>query len=605
MPVYKAPLDDMRFVLNDVLGYEAAVAGLEGYEEATPDLVDAILEEAAKLCENELLPLNLSGDAEGCHYENGVVRTPAGFREAYALYAESGWTGLTCDPAYGGQGLPKTIGFAVEEMICSANMAFGMYPGLSHGAYNAIERWAGDNLKELYLPKLASGAWSGTMCLTEPQCGTDLGLIRTRAVPQDDGSHALTGTKIFISAGEHDLTGNIVHLVLARLPDAPPGIRGISLFIVPKFLPRREGDGDGWTAGERNGVRCGAIEHKMGIRASATCVINFDDAAGWLVGAPHKGMRAMFSMMNAARLGVGMQGLGLAEVAYQNAAAYAKERAQGRSLTGAKYPDRAADPIVVHPDVRRMLLKQRAVTEGARVLAYWTGMQIDIAERHADPAVRQAAEDFVAVITPVVKAMFTDHGFEAANLAVQTYGGHGYIHEHGVEQFVRDARIAQLYEGTNGIQALDLIGRKMPEGGGRLLRRFFHPMQEFLLANMGDEEMKEFCRPLMAAFAQLQQVTLLLAQKGLTDPEEAGAAASDYLRFFGLVAVGWMWARIAKTALERAAPEKSGGDPAGFYASKLDVARFYMKKVLPETASLGLSIQAGKKPVMAMADSAF
>ena len=605
MPVYKAPLDDMRFVLNDVLGYEAAVAGLEGYEEATPDLVDAILEEAAKLCENELLPLNLSGDAEGCHYENGVVRTPAGFREAYALYAESGWTGLTCDPAYGGQGLPKTIGFAVEEMICSANMAFGMYPGLSHGAYNAIERWAGDNLKELYLPKLASGAWSGTMCLTEPQCGTDIGLIRTRAVPQDDGSHALTGTKIFISAGEHDLTGNIVHLVLARLPDAPPGIRGISLFIVPKFLPRREGDGDGWTAGERNGVRCGAIEHKMGIRASATCVMNFDDAAGWLVGAPHKGMRAMFSMMNAARLGVGMQGLGLAEVAYQNAAAYAKERAQGRSLTGAKYPDRAADPIVVHPDVRRMLLKQRAVTEGARVLAYWTGMQIDIAERHADPAVRQAAEDFVAVITPVVKAMFTDHGFEAANLAVQTYGGHGYIHEHGVEQFVRDARIAQLYEGTNGIQALDLIGRKMPEGGGRLLRRFFHPMQEFLLANMGDEEMKEFCRPLMAAFAQLQQVTLLLAQKGLTDPEEAGAAASDYLRFFGLVAVGWMWARIAKTALERAAPEKSGGDPAGFYASKLDVARFYMKKVLPETASLGLSIQAGKKPVMAMADSAF
>ena len=605
MPVYNAPLDDMRFVLNDVLGYEAAVAGLEGYEEATPDLVNAILEEAAKLCENELLPLNLTGDAEGCRYENGVVRTPAGFREAYALYAESGWTGLTCDPAYGGQGLPKTIGFAVEEMICSANMAFGMYPGLSHGAYNAIERWAGDGLKELYLPKLASGAWSGTMCLTEPQCGTDLGLIRTRAVPQDDGSHALTGTKIFISAGEHDLTENIVHLVLARLPDAPPGIRGISLFIVPKFLPRREGDGGDWTAGERNGVRCGAIEHKMGIRASATCVINFDDAAGWLVGAPHKGMRAMFSMMNAARLGVGMQGLGLAEVAYQNAAAYAKERAQGRSLTGAKYPDRAADPIVVHPDVRRMLLKQRAVTEGARVLAYWTGMQIDIAERHADPAVRQAAEDFVAVITPVVKAMFTDHGFEAANLAVQTYGGHGYIHEHGVEQFVRDARIAQLYEGTNGIQALDLIGRKMPEGGGRLLRRFFHPMQEFLLANMGDEEIKEFCRPLMAAFAQLQQVTLLLAQKSLSDPEEAGAAASDYLRFFGLVAVGWMWARIAKTALERAAPEKSGDDPAGFCASKLDLARFYMKKVLPETASLGLSIQAGKKPVMAMADSAF
>ena len=603
MPVYKAPLDDMRFVLNDVLGYEANVAGLEGYDEATADLVDAILEEAAKLCENELLPLNLPGDAEGCAYENGVVRTPRGFREAYALYAEGGWTGLTCDPAYGGQGLPKSIGFAIEEMICSANMAFGMYPGLSHGAYNAIERWAGDGLKDLYLPKLASGAWAGTMCLTEPQCGTDLGLIRTRALPQEDGSHAITGTKIFISAGEHDLTENIVHLVLARLPDAPPGIRGISLFIVPKFLPKAENGG--WTAGARNGVRCGAIEHKMGIRASATCVMNFDDAAGWLVGEPHKGMRAMFSMMNAARLGVGMQGLGLAEVAHQNAVAYAKERAQGRALSGAKYPDAPADPILVHPDVRRMLLKQRAMTEGARALAYWTGMQIDIAERHGDEAVRQAAEDFVAVMTPIVKALFTDHGFEAANLAVQTYGGHGYIHEHGIEQFVRDARITQLYEGTNGIQALDLIGRKMPEGGGRLLRRFFHPVQAFLFDNAGDPQMKEFCRPLMAAFGQLQQITLLMAQKGLADPEEPAAAASEYLRFFGLVAVGWMWARIAKAALERADPEKTGDDPAGFHAAKLDVARFYMKKVLPETASLGLSIQAGKKPVMAMADSAF
>ena len=598
MPVYKAPLDDMRFVLNEVLGYEAAVAGLEGYEEATPDLVDAILGEAARFCENELQPLNLPGDAEGCRYENGVVRTPAGFREAYALYAEGGWTGLTCDPARGGQGLPKTVGFAVEEMICSANMAFGMYPGLSHGAYNAIERWADEALREVYLPRLADGSWSGTMCLTEPQCGTDLGLIRTRAEPQADGSFALTGTKIFISAGEHDLTENIVHLVLARLPDAPPGIKGISLFLVPKFLPRR--DGAGWAAGARNGVRCGAIEHKMGIRASATCVLNFDAATGWLVGAPHKGMRAMFSMMNAARLGVGLQGLGLAEVAYQNAAAYARERAQGRALAGPAHPDRAADPILVHPDVRRMLLRQRAVTEGARVLAYWTGMQIDIAERHGDPAVRQAAADFVALVTPVVKAMFTDHGFEAANLALQTFGGHGYIHEHGIEQFVRDARIAQLYEGTNGIQALDLVGRKMPEGGGRLLRRFFHPMQAFLVEHGGTPEMQEFCRPLTAAFAQLQQITLLLAQRGLADPEEAGAAASEYLRFFGLVAVGWMWARIARAALDR-----TGADPAGFHAGKLHLARFYMKKVLPETASLGLAIQAGKAPLMALPEEAF
>lgn len=598
MPVYKAPLDDMRFVLNDVLGYEARVAGLDGYGEATSDLVDAILAEAAKFCENELLPLNLPGDAEGCRYENGVVRTPGGFREAYEQYAQGGWTGLTCDPEFGGQGLPKSIGFAIEEMICSANMAFGMYPGLSHGAYNAIEKWADDGLKALYLPKLASGAWSGTMCLTEPQCGTDLGLIRTKAAPQPDGSYALTGTKIFISAGEHDLTENIVHLALARLPDAPPGIRGISLFIVPKFLPKP--NGDDWTAGTRNGVRCGAIEHKMGIRASATCTMNFDDAAGWLVGAPHKGMRAMFSMMNAARLGVGIQGLGLAEVAHQNAVAYARDRAQGRALSGAKDPDAPADPIIVHPDVRRMLLKQRAMTEGARALAYWTGMQIDIAERHEAEAVRKAAEDFVAVITPIVKALFTDHGFEAANLAVQTYGGHGYIREHGIEQFVRDARITQLYEGTNGIQALDLVGRKMPEGGGRLLRRFFHPVQDFLFAHSGDPRMKEFCRPLMAAFGQLQQVTLLLAQKGLADPEEAAAAASEYLRFFGLVAVGWMWARIAKAALD-----KADDDPAGFHAAKLDVARFYMKKVLPETAALGLSIQAGKKPLMAMADSAF
>ena len=494
--------------------------------------------------------------------------------------------------------MPKVVGFAVEEMICSANMAFGMYPGLSHGAYNAIEKWADDDLKDLYLPKITAGEWSGTMCLTEPHCGTDLGLIRTKAHPHEDGSYTITGTKIFISAGEHDLTDNIIHLVLAKLPDAPPGVKGISLFLVPKFLPKSAGDD--WAPGPRNGVRCGSIEKKMGIKASSTCVINLDNAKGWLVGEKHKGMRAMFSMMNAARLGVGIQGLGLAEVAYQNAVDYAKERVQGRSLIGVKYPAQAADPIIVHPDVRRMLLRQRAITEGARVLAYWTGMHLDISDRHGDETARAEADDFVALITPVVKAMFTDHGFDAANLAVQVYGGHGFIHEHGVEQFVRDARITQIYEGTNGVQALDLVGRKMPKAGGRLLRRFFHPMQEFLFANVTEKNMQEYCKPLMAAFGQLQQITLLLAQKGTNDPEEAGAAATEYLRFFGLVSVGWMWARMAKVALE-----KQPDDPTGFYADKLSVARFYMKKVLPETASLGISIKAGKKPITTMADAAF
>ncbi len=598
MPIYQAPVQEIRYVLNDVFGYEREVASLPGYEDATPDLVDAVLEEAAKLCENELQPLNLSGDEEGCHYENGVVRTPRGFKEAYRTFIEGGWTGLSCDPKYGGQGLPKVVNFAFEELISSANMSFGMYPGLSIGAYNAIELWASDELKDLYLPKLADGTWAGTMCLTEPHCGTDLGLIRTKAVPADDGSFKITGTKIFISAGEHDLTDNIVHLVLAKLPDAPPGTRGISLFIVPKFLPKQ--DGDGWAPGERNGVRCGSIEHKMGIKASSTCVMNFEEATGWLVGGEHKGMRAMFAMMNAARLGVGVQGLGVAEVAYQNAAEYAKERGQGRALKGAKYPDRPADPIVVHPDVRRMLLKSRAMTEGARALALWTGMQIDQSQKHPDADRRAEADDFVALMTPIMKALFTDHGYEAANLAMQVHGGHGYIHEYGIEQFARDARITQIYEGANGIQALDLIGRKLPTGGGRLLRRFFHPMQKFLEEASADPEMGDFTRPLIKAFANLQQLTLHIAQQGLADPEEAGAAASDYLRFFGLVSLGWMWARMAQVSLK-----KLDDDPSGFHKNKLATGRFYMKKVLPETASLGLSIMAGKKTLMEMEDAAF
>src|SRR5882757_1349836 len=473
MAVYKAPIKDIQFVLNEVLDV-ASLARLPGYEDATPDTIQAIVEEAGKLCENVLFPLNRSGDEEGCHYENGVVRTPKGFKEAYRQFREGGWTAVTCDPEYGGQGLPATVGFAVTEIITASSQAFGMYPGLSHGAYEALAQHGSDELKKLYLPKLTDGTWSGTMCLTEPQCGTELGLIRTKAEPRSDGSYDITGTKIFISAGEHDLTENILHLVLARPLDAPGGTKGISLFLVPKFLPKADG-----SVGERNGIRCGAVEHKMGIKANATCVMNMDSARGWLVGEMNKGMNAMFVMMNAARLGVGMQGLGLTEIAYQNSLTYAKERLQMRSLTGPKAPDKPADPIIVHPDVRRMLMIQKSFTEAARALSLWVGMLIDEAHSHPDADKRAAADDLVQMLTPIIKAYFTDMGSECANLAVQTYGGHGYIRENGVEQLVRDARITQLYEGTNGIQALDLIGRKLPMKGGQAAQRLLGAIAAF------------------------------------------------------------------------------------------------------------------------------
>jgi butyryl-CoA dehydrogenase len=480
-------------------------------------------------------------------------------------------------------------------MMCSANLSFAMYPGLSHGAYNAIEKHGTPAMKALYLPKIVEGVWSGTMCLTEPQCGTDLGQIRTRAEPGDDGAWKITGTKIFISAGEHDLTENILHLVLARLPDAPAGIKGISLFLVPKFLPA-----EGGNAGARNGVRCGGIEHKMGIKASSTCVMNFEEATGWLVGEPHKGMRCMFTMMNAARLGVGLQGVGLAETAYQSARAYASERLQGRSLKGAEEPERPADPIIVHPDVRRMLLTMKAYTEGARALAAWVAMELDTAARHPDPERRQEAEDFIALLTPIVKALFTDIGFEASNLGVQVMGGHGYIREHGMEQLVRDARITQLYEGTNGIQALDLVGRKLGQNTGRLLRRFFHPLDAYLAEKKSDAAMREFAEPLGKSFGRLQQATVAVAQAGLRDPEAAGAAASDYLRLFGLVALGWMWARMAEVALP-----KQSGDEAWFYKGKLATARFYMARILPQSSALLSTILAGPKSLMELEAEAF
>ncbi len=539
------------------------------------------------------MPLNRSGDEEGCVLENGVVRTPKGFKEAYQQFKEAGWTGVAAAPEFGGQGLPTVLKVALDEMVCSANLSFGTYPGLSAGAYKAIEHHADDALKALYLPKLADGSWSGTMCLTEPQCGTDLGLIRTRAEPNDDGSYAISGTKIFISAGEHDLTENIVHLVLARLPDAPKGIKGISLFLVPKFLPKSG------TPGPRNGVMCGGIEHKMGIKASVTCVMNFEQAIGWLVGEPHRGMRAMFTMMNEARLEVGLQGLGIAETAYQSAVAYARERLQGRALSGAAEPDKPADPILVHPDVRRMLLTMRAFSEGARALAYWVGETIDRAKRHPEPEVRKSAEDFAALMTPIVKAYFTDQGSACANLGVQVMGGHGYIREWGMEQLVRDARITQLYEGANGIQALDLIGRKLPAHFGRYLRTFFHPVMAFVEQHQANAELAEFVLPLAKAFARLQQVTLHVAQQGMKNPDEAGAASCDYLRLFALVAMAFVWARMAEAALA------GGADDSAFYEAKLGTARFFMTKLLPESGALFAQIMAGSAPLMQFEDAAF
>jgi alkylation response protein AidB-like acyl-CoA dehydrogenase len=543
-----------------------------------------------------LFPLNRSGDEEGCTYENGVVRTPKGFKEAYQQFREGGWTATTCDPAYGGQGLPATVGFAITEMITAANQSFGMYPGLSHGAYEALSTHGSEELKKLYLPKLTDGTWSGTMCLTEPQCGTDLGLIRTRAEPQADGGYAITGTKIFISAGEHDLTENIVHLVLARLPDAPGGTKGISLFLVPKFVPTPDGK-----VGERNGIRCGAIEHKMGIKASSTCVMNLDGAKGWLVGEPNKGMPAMFVMMNAARLGVGMQGLGIAECAYQSAVAYARDRLQGRALTGPKNASGPADPIIVHPDVRRMLMTQKSFTEGARALALWVGMLIDRAHRHPDEKEREAADDLIQMLTPIIKAYFTDMGSECANLAVQTYGGHGFIRENGVEQLVRDARITQLYEGTNGIQALDLVGRKLPMKGGRAAQRLLGEISGFIAANKSDDSMKEFVEPLEKALGRVQDAALFLMQNAMKNPDEAGAAATDLLRLMALTAMAFMWNRIVVAAHKGLA---NGGDKA-FYEAKLATARFYMARVLPQTTSLNHQIKAGAATVMALPAEAF
>jgi alkylation response protein AidB-like acyl-CoA dehydrogenase len=597
MQVYQAPLRDMSFVLNELFADEP-FSHLEAFADFTPDVLEAVLEQAARLAHDVLLPLNASGDLEGCRLENGVVRTPAGFREAYDQFRDGGWGSLAADPQWGGQGLPERVNKLVEEMTCSANLSFSLYPGLTHGATTAIEGHATDPLKRSYLPKLVSGEWSGAMCLTEAHCGTDLGLLRTRAAPQPDGAYKVTGSKIFISAGDHDLTENVIYMVLARLPDAPAGVRGISLFLVPKYLPKDNG-----TPGPANGVSVVGLEHKMGLKGSATCQLDFADSTGWIVGEPNRGLSAMFTMMNAERLGVGIQGLGVAEAAYQSAVAYARDRLQGRALSGPKRPDLPADPIIVHPDVRRMLMTMRAYAEGCRALGQWTSLALD-AETHAtDPDLKQSAGDFVALMTPVVKALFTDLGYEAANLAVQVYGGHGYIREHGVEQYARDVRITQIYEGTNGIQALDLVGRKMPAHTGRALRPFFHAVSGLLerMAGHSDKALAAWTTSMQQSFGALQLATATIAQRALKDPEEAGAAATDYLRMMGLVGMGYTFLKAA--AIAQAKVAEGADDP--FYKAKLATAGFFFDKILPQATTGYLVIQSGKRATMALDEAAF
>jgi acyl-CoA dehydrogenase len=592
MPAFKAPVEDVLFLLNDVFHLERH-NNLPGFADATPDMVEAIVAEGARFCEEVFAPLNRIGDQEGCtRHADGRVTTPAGFREAYRAYAEGGWMGLSAPVEYGGQGLPSTLNTVMQEFVSSANLALGMYPGLTQGAIAALVVHGTEEQKRTYLPRMIEGAWTGTMNLTEPHCGTDLGLLKTKAVPNPDGSYAITGTKIFISAGEHDLADNIVHLVLARIEGAPAGTKGISLFVVPKVLVRPDG-----SLGERNGVACGSIEHKMGIHGNATCVMNYDGATGWLVGEANRGLNAMFVMMNEARLAVGVQGLAQSEVAYQNAAAYAKDRLQGRALTGAKHPDKPADPIIVHPDVRRTLLSIKAVNEAARALVLWTSLKSDIAHRSDDEKERVQADDHMGLMTPVVKGVLTDLGFDNAVKAQQMFGGHGYIEEWGMSQFVRDARIAQIYEGANGIQAMDLVGRKLGKDGGRAIMAFFNEVGAFCQEHAGEEALKPYLAPLQQALAHLQQATMWFMHNAMAKPDHAGAGAYDYMHLFGLVAMGYMWAKIAKAAQGRKALANGAAERMD---AKLVTGRFYMERLLPETGTLFARIQAGSDAVMAM-----
>jgi acyl-CoA dehydrogenase len=598
MPVYKAPVEDTLFLLNDVFQFER-YNNLPGFAEATPDLVEAVLGEGAKLCEEVLQPLNHSGDKEGCkRNDDGSVTTPKGFRQAYEAYAAGGWVGLAMDPEYGGQGLPYTLGAIMNEYSSSANMAFSMYPGLTMGAMAALYVHGSEEQKRTYLPKMAEGTWSGTMNLTEPHCGTDLGLIKTKAVPNGDGSYAITGTKIFISAGEQDITENIVHLVLARIEGAPQGVKGISLFVVP----RNEVGADG-SVGANNHVSCGSIEHKMGIHGNSTCVMNYDGAKGWLVGTENKGLNAMFVMMNEARLGVAIQGLAQSEVAYQNAVAYAKDRLQGRSLTGAKNPDKAADPIIVHPDVRRTLMSIKAFNEAARAFVIWNAIKSDVAHRSGDEAERQAADDQLGLMTPVLKGVLTDVGFDNAVKAQQMYGGHGYIAEWGMEQFVRDARIAMIYEGANGVQAMDLVGRKLGRDGGRAIMAFFNEVGAFVKENEGDETLKPLLVSLAASLGHLQQATMWFMQNALAKPDNAGAGAHDYMHLLGLVSLGYMWVKMAKVAQDKLKAGANGATER--MNAKLVTARFFMERSLPETAAHLARITTGADSTMALSAEQF
>ncbi|WP_336316129.1 acyl-CoA dehydrogenase C-terminal domain-containing protein [Stutzerimonas stutzeri] len=582
MADYQAPLRDMRFVLNEVFDAPKLWQALPALAEVVDaETADAILEEAGKITANSIAPLNRSGDEEGCRWDGGAVSTPAGYREAYQLYAEGGWVGVGGDPAFGGMGMPKVISAQVEEMMNSASLAFGLYPMLTSGACLSIYAHASEELKQKYLPNMYAGVWSGSMCLTEPHAGTDLGIIRTKAEPQADGSYKVSGTKIFITGGEHDLTDNIIHLVLAKLPDAPAGSRGISLFLVPKILVNDDG-----SLGERNSLSCGSIEHKMGIQASATCVMNFDGATGWMVGEPNKGLAAMFTMMNYERLGVGIQGLATGERSYQSAIEYARERIQSRAPTGPVAQDKAADPIIVHPDVRRMLLTMKALNEGGRAFSSYVALQLDIAKFSDDEAARQLAEAQVALLTPVAKAFLTDMGLETTVHGQQVFGGHGFIREWGQEQLVRDCRITQIYEGTNGIQALDLVGRKIVGSGGTMYQAFVDEMRAFVASAGAD--LREFTEPLKAALDNLDELTAWVIDQAKANPNEIGAASVEYLHVFGYTAYAYMWARMAAVALAK----QGEGE---FYQSKLGTARFYFARLLPRIHSLTASVKAGSE----------
>lgn len=595
MPRYTAPLRDQRFVLNDVLNVQQ-YGNLPSFSDAPADIVDAVLEEGGKFCENVLYPLNKVGDREGCSLKDGVVTTPTGFDDAYNQLTEAGWTALSAPTEYGGQGLPHYLNLAFSEILSSSNMAFGMYPGLTGGAAQALLVGGSQEQKDLYLPKMFSGEWSGTMNLTEPHCGTDLGMLRTKAVPQADGSYKITGQKIWISAGEHELSGNIVHLVLARIEGAPEGVKGISLFVVPKYLPDADGN-----PGERNTLECGGLEEKMGIHGNATCVMNYDDAKGWLVGEENKGLKIMFVMMNEARLGVGLQGLSVAETAYQYSLAFAKDRIQGRSLTGPKNPDGPADPIIVHPDVRRMLMNQKVFVEGARAFTYWTGLQADLEHKAEDEATREKAGDYMALLTPIVKAYLTDKGYDSVSTGLQVHGGSGFTQEWGIEQTLRDARITLIYEGTNGVQALDLVGRKLAMAGMRPINTFMAELDSFIAENEGNAELKLYVDGLRDVKAKLQKGTNWLVEKGLENFDNAGAASTDYLHLFGLTCFAYMWAKMAKAAAAKVA--EGTDDP--IYACKLVTAKFFVEWWLPDADAHLARIQNGAETIMALDAEAF